>query len=313
MRSRSSSLTRRFSVLGHVQQRQQRRRRAGGELLSQLAPQPLVTGLATVGDQALQRSGTGQQSLAGPQPFDRPGEHRLRAVAGHPRLVGDPGRELRLDVGVQGQAVLTLDLPGVFEFGLLPLGVLLHARGFLDTQLLGEIVDQLRRHLERVGQEHAQLADGHDLERSPAGCSPGAVPRSTAGPRRRDRRTVPAQRGTTPRTGRSRPHRSPRHEITYRAATLDVQPLAPDRADLFLNPRTAEGAVQSPETAMVLVEESARFFPAVPAWLGRRPAQSSCSRLPPDALSPRDQPAAPADAGLPDEGRVGPEVWPSSR
>jgi hypothetical protein len=29
---------------------------------------------------------------------------------------------------------------------------------------------------------------------------------------------------------------SPRHEITYRATTLDVQPLAPDRADLFLNP-----------------------------------------------------------------------------
>ena len=28
---------------------------------------------------------------------------------------------------------------------------------------------------------------------------------------------------------------SPRHEITYRATTLDVQPLAPDRADLLLN------------------------------------------------------------------------------
>ena len=49
--------------------------------------------------------------------------------------------------------------------------------GFLDTQLLGEIIDQLRRHVERVGQEHAQLAHRHDLERE-------AQPVVVAAPRR---------------------------------------------------------------------------------------------------------------------------------
>ena len=55
----------------------------------------------------------------------------------------------------------------MFEFGLVPLGVLLHTRGILDTQLLGEIFDQLRGHVERIGQEHPELPDRHDLKREP--------------------------------------------------------------------------------------------------------------------------------------------------
>src|SRR2546429_4564992 len=58
--------------------------------------------------------------------------------------------------------------------------------------------------------------------RTPAGCSPDVDPLSASGLRHRGRRSVPAQHGTTPQTGRSRPHRSRRHEITYSATPLDV-------------------------------------------------------------------------------------------
>nr|QTK22465.1 hypothetical protein [Rhodococcus sp. B2] len=55
----------------------------------------------------------------------------------------------------------------MFEFGFLPLGVLLHTRGVLDTQLLGEIVDQLQGRIERISQKHSELADCHDLKGEP--------------------------------------------------------------------------------------------------------------------------------------------------
>ena len=132
-------------------------------------------------------------------------------------------RQLRLDLAERGQVVLALDLPRVFEFGLVPLGVLLHTRGVLDAQLLGEIVDQFRG-ARRADQPRTFRAGGPSRPeaRTPAGCSPDVDPLSASGLRHRGRRSVPAQHGTTPQTARSRPHRSRRHEITYSATPLDV-------------------------------------------------------------------------------------------
>lgn len=64
----------------------------------------------------------------------------------------------------------------MLELGLLPLGVPLHARGILDTQLLGQILDQLRRHIQRIGQEHPQIPHRHKLKREP---QPVVIPTPT--------------------------------------------------------------------------------------------------------------------------------------
>jgi len=47
------------------------------------------------------------------------------------------------------------------------LGVALHARGILDAQLLGHIVDDLGRHIQRVIQKRAQIPDGNQLHGEP--------------------------------------------------------------------------------------------------------------------------------------------------
>ncbi len=51
--------------------------------------------------------------------------------------------------------------------GLLPLGVPAGARGIVDAELLGDIVQHLGRHIERIGQEGADEPDGHGLEGEP--------------------------------------------------------------------------------------------------------------------------------------------------
>jgi len=39
--------------------------------------------------------------------------------------------------------------------------------GIVDAQLLGQILDQLRWNIDRVGQEHAQVPNGDHLDREP--------------------------------------------------------------------------------------------------------------------------------------------------
>jgi hypothetical protein len=44
-----------------------------------------------------------------------------------------------------------------------PIEVALHTRRVVDAQLLGQILDQLQRNVQRVGQEHAQVAHRNHL------------------------------------------------------------------------------------------------------------------------------------------------------
>jgi hypothetical protein len=99
-----------------------------------------------------------------PQPRHRTGEDGLRAVAGHPRLIGDPRRQFRLHLGERLQSVRLLDLGLMLKPCRPPLQVLRQTRRIIDTQLFGEVVDQLRRHVQRIGQEHPQIPHRDHLE-----------------------------------------------------------------------------------------------------------------------------------------------------
>lgn len=64
----------------------------------------------------------------------RAGGRRLRSVASRPRPVGDPRRQLALDIGVLDQPVLADDLGLMVVPGLLTVQIYLHARRVLDTE-----------------------------------------------------------------------------------------------------------------------------------------------------------------------------------
>jgi hypothetical protein len=64
----------------------------------------------------------------------------------------------------------------VFQSCLVPLGVALHAGRILDRQLGGDDVQDLVRHLQRIGQKAAQEANGHELEGEAASDVPAAMP-----------------------------------------------------------------------------------------------------------------------------------------
>jgi hypothetical protein len=53
----------------------------------------------------------------------------------------------------------------VLEPGLPPIGVLLHTRRVHNTQLLGQVIDQLGWHIQRIGQKHPQMPHRHHLQR----------------------------------------------------------------------------------------------------------------------------------------------------
>ncbi len=147
-----------------------------------MRPQPHIRSLLALGDQLLKSRDPRQQRTALAHPGDHAGQQRLRAVTGHPRLIGDPGDHLCLDLGEGDQLVLPLDLPRVFEFRLLAIGIGLQARRIFDRELFSQIGDQLSRNVEEIGQEKPQVADSDQLE--------GETQPITVTPPRRDQLAV---------------------------------------------------------------------------------------------------------------------------
>ena len=130
----------------------------------QHAPQPASRIVADLRDQPRQRCHPWQQDLPLPQPRHPVEEDRFGAVPGRPRAGCHPIGELRLDVGELLQLAGPADLPLVIEPRLPPLGVPLNLRRVRHPQLPGHEVQHRTRHLQRVLQERAQPANGHQLQ-----------------------------------------------------------------------------------------------------------------------------------------------------
>lgn len=85
-------------------------------------------------------------------------------VAARPRQIGHPPAQLALGDSELPVAALTSDLGRMLETRTTPRQVTLHARRIGNGQLLGDEIQHRCRHVQRVGQERAQRADGHQLE-----------------------------------------------------------------------------------------------------------------------------------------------------
>ncbi|MEO3804630.1 hypothetical protein [Nonomuraea sp. B1E8] len=160
----------------HLQQQVQRRpllraeQRGQGIVQVPRGPFPLAR------NQPGQRADPRQQHVVLTQPPHRVLEQRGRAVAGVPRVRPHLARQLSLGRGEVLQPKRLGDLPGVLEPRLVPLGVTLHAGRILDPQLAIDDVQDLVRHLQRIGQKASQVANGHELESEAASDVPAPMP-----------------------------------------------------------------------------------------------------------------------------------------
>ncbi len=130
----------------------------------QCVPQPLRGLVPDPGHQARQRRHPRQEHIALSEPHDRVGEDRHGAIPSRPAPGVDPRHQSRLGIGELAQVVPVPDLPRVLEACLSPLGVALHARRVRHLQLAGQVVDHCPWHVQRIGQERAQVAGRGQLE-----------------------------------------------------------------------------------------------------------------------------------------------------
>lgn len=165
---------RRARARGHVQECFELAGLGGRRDGGQGVPESLCGFLADPPHEPCERAGGRQQHLALPQPDRRGVKEHPGAVTGDPGAVVDPAGKLALGIGDVPPAVLPGDLPLVLKAGLLPANVRLETRGVRDGQLLGEVVDHLRRHVEGIGEEGAEVAEGDQLqaEAEPVGVAP---------------------------------------------------------------------------------------------------------------------------------------------
>ncbi len=94
---------------------------------------------------------------------DRGVEQGLRALARGPGPCVDPGPQVGLRLG---ELLVLQDLPQLtymLQAGVLPLAVRLQHRRVADVELLGEVVDDFRRHVGGVVEEHSQIPRGRQL------------------------------------------------------------------------------------------------------------------------------------------------------
>lgn len=132
--------------------------------LRELTPDAQRRGITLARDEPGKRRDRRQQHLALAQPTNGAVEHRDRALARRPCAVIDPDGEIGLGVSEVPVADLARDLPLMLQARLLALRVRRHTRRG-DAELLGDVLDDPARDVNRISDERADEADGGQLHR----------------------------------------------------------------------------------------------------------------------------------------------------